>query len=160
MLRYTICSGRMVGVISHSIFPLCSLFTSLDKGIDVLKTGCFKYAELGGQHVNELGSLLAGFVLLLSFLFSEHVLSSANILISTSCSIAPSPSLAAYYFFSVAFRAIWVMFTHPPIIPSSRNDKSNGSRSTIPQFFQYPVLTIRCVRAVRLSISLTYLNIS
>ena len=42
----------------------------------MLKAGCFKYAEHGGQHINELGSLLAGFVLLPSFLFSEHVLSS------------------------------------------------------------------------------------
>ena len=80
-----------------------------------------------------------------------------------SYSIAPSPSLLAYHFFSVAFYSIWIMFTHPRITPSSENGHSNGSAksySTIPRFYQYPALLIKSVRVVRRSYLPIYLNIS
>ena len=65
--------------------------------------------------------------------------------------IAPSPSLLAYHFFSVAFYAIWVMFTHARTIPSLQNGSAAKPRSTVPRFDQYPSLAIKSVRVVRLS---------
>ena len=49
--------------------PRRSFFISLDEELQVLRTGCFKYFECGGECVNGPVSLLSGFVLLLSFQF-------------------------------------------------------------------------------------------
>ena len=84
-------------------------------------------------------------------------------LILRSCSIIPSRCLLAYHFFSVAFYAIWIMFTHArTILSSSPNSHSNGSakpHSTIPRFNQYPALLVKSARVVSQFIS-EYLQLS
>ena len=78
------------------------------------------------------------------------------------CSIAPSRSLLAYHFFSVAFYAIWIMFAYTRTIHSSQNGHSNGnpkSHSTTPHFNQYPALLIKSVRVVRQFHLTEYLSI-
>ncbi|KAF8810490.1 squalene epoxidase [Phlegmacium glaucopus] len=109
-----------VNILSVALYDL---FSADDEELQVLQTGCFKYFELGGECINGPVSLLSG--------------------------IAPSPGLLAYHFFSVAFYAIWVMFTHARTIPPPQTSHSNGSakpHSTIPRFNQYPALFIKSVR--------------
>lgn len=109
-----------VNILSVALYDL---FGADDEELQVLRTGCFKYFERGGECVNGPVSLLSG--------------------------IAPSPSLLAYHFFSVAFYAIWIMFTHARTIPSSPNGLSNRNakpHATIPRFHQYPALLIKSVR--------------
>ncbi|KAH9919255.1 uncharacterized protein B0H18DRAFT_1086705 [Fomitopsis serialis] len=66
---------------------LYDLFGADDEALEVLRMGCFKYFELGGDCVRDPVSLLAG--------------------------IEQSTLLLARHFFAVALYAIWVMFTHP-----------------------------------------------
>ena len=84
-------------------------------------------------------------------------------------SITPSPALLAYHFFSVAFYSIWVMFTHPHVVPAPRripnvNGHVNGDLKPVyatPRMHQYPALLVKSVRVVSLSfIPLTFLPIS
>ncbi|QRV88438.1 squalene monooxygenase [Ceratobasidium sp. AG-Ba] len=86
-------------------FALYDLFGANDENLHVLRTGCFKYFERGGECV-------AGPVSLLS-------------------ALARSPSLLMYHFFSVAFYAIWVMFTHPrPVaIPYPEDEQRSSTPS-------------------------------
>ncbi|PPQ81167.1 hypothetical protein CVT26_010479 [Gymnopilus dilepis] len=102
-----------------------------DEELRVLRTGCFKYFERGGECIDGPVSLLSG--------------------------IAQSPALLAYHFFSVAFYSIYVMFAHPsvpsPPAPSS-NGVANGNGHSVevttvgsrPSLFQYPALLIKSVR--------------
>jgi len=111
-----------VNILSVALYDL---FGADGEELQVLRTGCFKYFERGGECVNGPVSLLSG--------------------------IAPSPTLLAYHFFSVAFYSIWVMFTQGQIIPSIQNGYSNGSvklHSTIPRFDQYPALLIKSIRVL------------
>jgi hypothetical protein len=72
--------------------------------------------------------------------------------------IAPSPALLAYHFFSVAFYAIYVMFTHPqrvspppsPRLDANGNSRSNGAKPVyeVPSIFQYPALFVKSLRVV------------
>ena len=146
--------GRVFFKKKNLFFPTrCSLFFSLDEELQVLRTGCFKYFERGGECVNGPVSLLSGFVL-----FAIILVLILNV-DSRSCSIIPSRCLLAYHFFSVAFYSIWIMFTHPRTIPSSPNGHSNGNakpHSTKPQFSQYPALLKKSIRVVGLSISEYY----
>jgi hypothetical protein len=64
-------------------------------------------------------------------------------------SIAPSPVLLANHFFSVAFYAIWVMFTHPrAVYPSPRTSdaKPTVARARIDE---YPKLFLKSFHVVR-----------
>ncbi|TRM68643.1 squalene epoxidase-domain-containing protein [Schizophyllum amplum] len=64
---------------------LYDLFGAEDEDLEILRTGCFKYFERGGACVSEPVSILSGMM--------------------------PSPSILFYHFFSVAFYAIYILFT-------------------------------------------------
>jgi len=103
---------------------LYDLFGADDEELRVLRTGCFKYFERGGECINGPVSLLSG--------------------------IAPEPALLAYHFFSVAFFSIWVMFTHPSPVASSSKENGHvvGAKPiyTTPSVIEYPFLLIKAVR--------------
>ncbi|KAF5379447.1 hypothetical protein D9615_006574 [Tricholomella constricta] len=96
---------------------LYDLFGADDEQLAVLRTGCFKYFERGGECVNGPVSLLSG--------------------------IAPSPMLLANHFFSVAFYSIWVMFTHSLPVRSSPDAKLVY---TVARVDQYPFLFFKAIR--------------
>ena len=73
---------------------LYSLFGADDENLEVLKTGCFRYFERGGECV-------AGPVALLS-------------------ALRPSPLLLFYHFFSVAFYSIYTLFTQPTFVTGGK----------------------------------------
>ncbi|PVF98130.1 SE-domain-containing protein [Serendipita vermifera] len=82
---------------------LWDLFGGGSSDLATLRTGCFKYFELGGECINGPVSLLSG--------------------------LAPRPFLLFSHFFAVAFYSLWVMFTHarPVYIPRSESShKENG----------------------------------
>ena len=133
-------------------FAFCSLRRAddmvwADENLEVLRTGCFKYFELGGECVRGPVSLLSGYVTLPScFLCSGLRL--------VSRSIAPSPALLFHHFFSVAFYSLWVMFTHARPVPSA----SGKSVLRAPGVGEYPLLAVKAVRVVSpLLFSLPYL---
>ncbi|TFK48523.1 SE-domain-containing protein [Heliocybe sulcata] len=95
---------------------LYDLFGAEDESLEVLRTGCFKYFERGGNCVRGPVSLLAG--------------------------IAPSPLLLARHFFAVAFYSIWVMFTHARPVPVPGREKPVHA---IPRLDEYPVLAVKSV---------------
>ncbi|KAG5651436.1 hypothetical protein H0H81_008640 [Sphagnurus paluster] len=98
---------------------LYDLFGADDECLAVLRTGCFKYFERGGECVNGPVSLLSG--------------------------IAPSPSLLASHFFAVAFYSIWVMFTHPmPVRPPHDPDAKPVYR--VASVDEYPFLLVKALR--------------
>jgi len=119
---------------------LTDYFMPADEELAVLRTGCFKYFERGGECVNGPVSLLSGSAAFLFSVISTH---------GRLHRIAPSPLLLAYHFFSVAFYSIWVLFTHPkPISPDM--SASNGGKPvyTVATIDQYPLLALKSVRVV------------
>ncbi|KAG6841506.1 hypothetical protein C0991_010120 [Blastosporella zonata] len=97
---------------------LYDLFGADDEDLAVLRTGCFKYFERGGECINGPVSLLSG--------------------------ILPSPMVLASHFFAVAFYSIWVMFTHPQSASSS-SKKGDQPQQAAP-FHQYPSLFLKALR--------------
>jgi len=73
-----------VNVLAQALY---SLFGANNEDLEVLKMGCFKYLNLGGECANGPVSLLSG--------------------------LKPSQKLLFYHFFSVAFYSIYVLFTMP-----------------------------------------------
>ncbi|KAF8989856.1 squalene epoxidase [Cyathus striatus] len=96
-----------VNILSVALYDL---FGADDEYLQVLRTGCFKYFELGGECVNGLYRFYPGTIL--------H-----------------SPFLLFYHFFSVAFYAIWVMFTHPQEVR-----RGDGKVD------EYPFLAVKALR--------------
>ncbi|KAG6820534.1 hypothetical protein H0H93_015705 [Arthromyces matolae] len=112
----------LFGADGQSMFLLsvCSVIDCLiDDALAVLRTGCFKYFQLGGECVNGPVSLLSG--------------------------IAPSPMLLAYHFFAVAFYSIWVMFTHPIAAHPLLAGEKEISQNRVPRLYQYPTLFLKAL---------------
>ncbi|KAK0222011.1 squalene epoxidase-domain-containing protein [Armillaria fumosa] len=103
-----------VNILSVALYDL---FGAEDEELAVLRTGCFKYFERGGECIRGPVSLLSA--------------------------ICPSPVLLFNHFFSVALYSIWVMFTHPRTIQSRAGQKL---KSIAPQFDEYPVLVFKSLR--------------
>ena len=61
-------------------------------------------------------------------------------------SIAASPTLLAYHFFSVALYSIWVLFTHPRPVLTSPGEKPV---LRVARVHEYPGLIIQSIRTVR-----------
>lgn len=112
----------------------------VDEALEVLRVGCFKYFQLGGECVNGPVSLLSGYVTLFFFIF---------ILIPTFSSwiyrITPSFALLFRHFFTVAFYSIWVMFTHPQPRKLEGTDKT---MFVVPGFDEYPYLIVKSFQVV------------
>ncbi|GLB41490.1 putative squalene epoxidase [Lyophyllum shimeji] len=98
-------------------FALYDLFGADDEELAVLRTGCFKYFERGGDCITGPVSLLSA--------------------------ISPSPSLLARHFFAVAFYSIWVMFTHPRRVPVPGTKEPVYATAGL---HQYPFLLIKALR--------------
>lgn len=117
---------------------LCRMLTYSMTGPDlaVLRTGCFKYFELGGECVNGPVSLLAV--------------------------TNPSFRVLFMHFFAVAFYSIWVLFTHPRPVRVTAEGKTILRR---PRPDEWPLLLFRSVsvvrsRAMRVRSVLTFLSSS
>jgi len=101
---------------------LYDLFGADGEELAVLRRGCFKYFERGGDCIRGPVSLLSG--------------------------IVPSPVLLFNHFFSVAFYSIWVMFTHPrPVVPSTSSE-SQKVRYATARVDEYPVLFFKSIRVL------------
>ncbi|KAF5345161.1 hypothetical protein D9758_009649 [Tetrapyrgos nigripes] len=100
-----------VNILSVALYDL---FGADDDRLEVLRTGCFKYFELGGECVNGPVSLLSA--------------------------IIQSPAILFYHFFSVAFYSIWVMFTHPRLVKRRPDEKP---RLVTPGIVDYPGLMLK-----------------
>ncbi|KAL0950340.1 hypothetical protein HGRIS_010310 [Hohenbuehelia grisea] len=111
--------ASMINILS---FALYDLFGADDEKLEVLRTGCFKYFELGGECVDGPVSLLSG--------------------------VAPSPALLAWHFFSVAFYSIWVMFTHPMPVKQLSSGFADKPVYAVARPHQYPSLFIKSIRVV------------
>ncbi|CDO73864.1 hypothetical protein BN946_scf185016.g21 [Trametes cinnabarina] len=103
-----------VNILSVALYDL---FGAHDPYLEVLRTGCFKYFELGGNCVREPVSLLAG--------------------------IEQAPFLLFRHFFTVALYAIWILFTSPRQVGATADGKPILAR---PRPDEYPFLAIKSVR--------------
>jgi squalene monooxygenase len=114
------------------------LFTFADRKADlaILREGCFRYFELGGEAVAGPVSLLSAYVLLFHF---SLILGTRRTKLTDS--ITPAPLLLAYHFFSVALYSIYILFTSgvPPL---------PGQKAHVPRVYEYPYTTYLAFRVV------------
>ncbi|TBU37160.1 SE-domain-containing protein [Dichomitus squalens] len=103
-----------VNILSVALYDL---FGADDPLLEVLRTGCFKYFELGGACVREPVSILAG--------------------------IEQAPFMLFRHFFSVALYSIWVLFTHPRRVGTSADGKAVLRR---PRPDEWPLLAVRSMQ--------------
>ncbi|KAJ7102392.1 squalene epoxidase-domain-containing protein [Mycena belliarum] len=104
-----------VNILSVALYDL---FGADAPELEILRTGCFKYFELGGEAVNGPVSILSA--------------------------LAPSPALLTYHFFSVALYSVWVMFTHPRLV-SHPDEKPRYAAARVDE---YPFLLFKSVRVL------------
>lgn len=90
----------LASVINILAQALYSLFGADDANLEVLREGCFKYFEMGGECVNGPVSLLSG--------------------------LAPRPMLLVGHFFAVALYSIYALFMHPKYYPSEDRTRKPG----------------------------------
>ncbi|KAL5492680.1 ERG1 [Sanghuangporus weigelae] len=108
--------GSTINILSIALYDL---FGAEDENLEVLRVGCFKYFQRGGNCVREPVSLLAG--------------------------ISNRRFLLFWHFFAVAFYAIWVMFTHPrPVAVRKGGIEKQVMRR--PGIEEYPWLLVKAVR--------------
>ncbi|KAG8911785.1 Squalene epoxidase, partial [Tulasnella sp. 417] len=110
----------LAGTVNILSVALYDLFGAEDENLFVLREGCFKYFERGGECIHGPVSLLAG--------------------------IAPRPMYLAYHFFSVAFYAIYCLFAHPR--PRRISPDSEKMEMVVPGIDEYPLLAWRSVMAI------------
>lgn len=90
----------LASVINILAQALYSLFGADDENLEVLREGCFKYFEMGGECVGGPVSLLSG--------------------------LAHKPFLLFYHFFSVALYSIYVLFVDPHKDPLTGQMRTPG----------------------------------
>ncbi|ETS60887.1 hypothetical protein PaG_04806 [Moesziomyces aphidis] len=88
----------LASVINILAQALYSLFGADDENLEVLREGCFKYFEMGGECVNGPVSLLSG--------------------------LAPRPMLLVGHFFAVALYSIWALFAHPRFYEAEKRTRT------------------------------------
>ncbi|EJD41726.1 SE-domain-containing protein [Auricularia subglabra TFB-10046 SS5] len=105
---------RLAATVNVLSVALYDLFGAESDDLAVLRTGCFKYFELGGECVRGPVSLLA----------------------------ATRPSFVTLFlhFFAVAFYSLWVLFTHPRPVRTSAEGKPVLRR---PRPDEWPFLIFR-----------------
>ena len=120
---------------------MTSLFLS-DESLDALKIGCFKYFERGGDCVAGPVGLLSGYAV---FPFNT----TGHLLIQVP-SVSPHFWTLFRHFFAVAFYSIWILFTHPRLVPG-RVDTNGKPLYAAPGIDEYPTLFIMSIRTVSFS---------
>ncbi|KAG8845212.1 Squalene epoxidase [Tulasnella sp. 330] len=116
-----------VNILSVALYDL---FGAEDENLNVLREGCIKYFERGGECIAGPVSLLSG--------------------------LAPRPHLLAYHFFSVAFYSVYCLFTSPRLTAQTSEDHEGQDSSVAvsrpsmqsPSIDQYPALTLRSIAAI------------
>lgn len=89
---------KLASVINILAMSLYSLFGVPDDHLTLLRAGCFRYFECGGDRVRGPISLLAG--------------------------LAPDPLLLVYHFFAVAVYSVQLMFSGALFVPASSQKKA------------------------------------
>ncbi|KAG8999033.1 Squalene epoxidase [Tulasnella sp. JGI-2019a] len=115
-----------VNILSVALYDL---FGAEDENLNVLREGCIKYFERGGECITGPVSLLAG--------------------------LAPRPLLLANHFFSVAFYSVYCLFTTPRLTTQPSEDDDAHSDSAVskpsmhpPSVDEYPALLFRGIAAI------------
>ena len=86
--------SSVINILAQALY---SLFGADDENLEVLREGCFKYFEMGGECVNGPVSLLSG--------------------------LAPRPMLLVGHFFAVALYSIYALFQHPRFYPAEQRSR-------------------------------------
>ncbi|KAH8832570.1 squalene epoxidase-domain-containing protein [Flagelloscypha sp. PMI_526] len=105
--------GSTINILSVALYDL---FGADDRNLAILRNGCFKYFEMGGECVDGPVSLLSG--------------------------IKPSPTLLFLHFFAVAFYSLIVLFTrsNPASLYGSTSTKDRRA-----YIWEWPALFIRSI---------------
>ena len=120
---------------------LTSLFLS-DESLDALKIGCFKYFERGGDCVAGPIGLLSGYVISPSITTDRFLIQFPR--------VSPHFWTLFRHFFTVALYSIWILFTHPRLVPG-RTDASGKPLYAVPSIDEYPMLFIMSIQTVSFS---------
>lgn len=86
--------SSVINILAQALY---SLFGADDASLEVLREGCFKYFEMGGECINGPVSLLSG--------------------------LAPKPMLLVGHFFAVALFSIYALFAHPRFYPEEKTSR-------------------------------------
>ncbi|KAJ9478826.1 Squalene monooxygenase [Pseudozyma hubeiensis] len=89
--------SSVINILAQALY---SLFGADDANLEVLREGCFKYFEMGGECVNGPVSLLSG--------------------------LAPKPMLLVGHFFAVAVYSIYALFAHPKFYEAEGRTRKPG----------------------------------